>query len=57
MLRKESQKTRSIICVESTEMGIKEQLKNLSNVLKQKLPLESDIRTEYNNIGNQIIPI
>ena len=46
MLRKESQKTRSIICVESTEMGIKEQLKNLSNVLKQKLPLESDTRTE-----------
>ena len=28
-----------IICIESKEKGIKEQLKNLSNGLKQKLPL------------------
>ena len=39
MLRKESQMTRWIICIESKEKGIKEQLKNLSNGLKQKLPL------------------
>ena len=39
MLRKESQITKLDICIESKGKGITEQLKDLSNGLKQKLPL------------------
>ena len=39
MLRKESQKARLDICIKSKGKGIEEQLENLSNGLKQKLPL------------------
>ena len=39
MLRKESQKARLDICIKSKGKGIEEQLENLSNGLKEKLPL------------------